>query len=582
MPPTSSLLRLGTALAMGALVLAGIATSAPAAANTDLEKHGLSRKQLLNLRDISHLPIPDLKGFSPAKPVSGFSAPEGDHWHTQAYKSAQGCVAFFLPPERDQSSIGFKVKNLKCNGQPLEGKGELQIIRKDKEGGRLTTVVGILRGQFSKGMLTGEGEKINLSFSSEGKLQGEIYIFGGEFKNSVLHGIGRRYWIELKAERPQAVYTHAKFEEGVPYDRVYMGALHPAPGVESVSHFLAMNKKGELFIDQAGYNQGRPVRGQMFLENDPHAWQTQLTTLQNGVIRAGSLRREAESAEIGRLDAICENFDFKPGKITCPAGSVATAWRGTTFLIKESAYAILSPSKGPGFVAENPGEKIYAGSPSNFAGEYSKTQCNHDLSLCQGRIITPIERTNAYFYGATEIQDGFIKILSASLHEKTSPDPEGNHPGKDRTLATCSKFDSATRCASGMIYRANGIALQGAWELKNIEHHQASASMAHVYFAEKTWSIEPKGFVEMELPDGRRARVEFENGVYKSVSSCSAPDEQDVRCTVKDGGLQYHYRRESSYEPPPKQPQWAMPQTQTRHKNIVVPKRQVYVLPGMP
>lgn len=52
---------------------------------------------------------PALTGFSSAQPVKGFEALPGDHGHTQAYRNAAGCVAFFYPPgEENVSDVALK------------------------------------------------------------------------------------------------------------------------------------------------------------------------------------------------------------------------------------------------------------------------------------------------------------------------------------------------------------------------------------------------------------------------------------------------------------------------------------------
>jgi hypothetical protein len=562
------------------LAVASALAASPAVASEESE----AKEMLTWLRGLRYEgPRPAPTGFSPAQPTADFTAPPGGHEHTQAYKSAGGCVVFFLPTTADNFGVSIKTKDLKCDGKPVEGKGEVQILRKAKAGDAANTVVGILRGQFAKGMLTGDGEKGNFTYAPDGKPVEDTYILLGNFENSVLNGKGERRWTGAKTDQPSTVSLEGTFKDGVIRGGVHMGRLNPLPGVEGDYVPLYFSERGNSYIEQAHLNGGKLMTGHMFFYNDPARWKVEFATW-NFFAVGSALTRAYRDADA--LYAVCEKWEFLEGKATCPDGNIGGGYNGKFFGVNRSPFSLPLP-----FNPKAAPFNVKAGQPVTIGIEMNGrpgVPCNEGLTRCAGKVIASVLGTSLYWYGDGEVRNGSVYLTSARLYERASGEAYSTDYKyeTDRVMASCSAFKSPVACARGVVYYKNGAKAAGEWEFDGVAFEQVSERGYMGYEAKRAFKLVLNGDVRMDYPNGSWAEVAMRDGEMRSVDDCGVAEGTSVTCSIEGTTVNFRNRSSGSSRPsaqyatpvePLRMPQINVP----AYRPIVVPQRPVYTLPGM-
>ncbi len=558
---------------------------------------------------------PALTGFSPAQPVKGVQAAPGDHGHTQAYRSAAGCMAFFFPLGEDGGSeVALKWSGPACNGKLVEGKGELQIWRRVGE----RTVVGVLQGSFTKGMLTGEGAKANFTFDKAGKPVPGMYIFNGTFANSVLHGDGVQRWTGAADARPSAWARQGKFQDGTIRGPVFLSQLRPYPGVEAQAQELWYSERGNTYIEQAQVNRGKLVDGTLFFEGDAIPWKAEVAVWRDDVPEAARLTR-MDMARQHVMIASCMQWRFEAARLACGQGNVSAGGSGGSIGIGEGAFGIRLPVAArvapfqPG-----PSAPVKIGlSDADIAA-----RCDAELTRCTGQGVLPVMGSLLYWHGDIEWRDGALRPTSASLYERPyaqrSRYTVGNDgsmtrsgsdaddakaqqidealrqkpydPGnRDKRIASCERFDSPVECSRGKLFFNDGGTFAGAWRYDGVTYG-SDGPTAPRYVVQDNQRTVRHGWGTATFPNGRWAEVHYDSdGDIDNVGKCDDPDSSDnFRCRL-DGATVVFSNDSSSQSRPQREvatPAYTAPSYSSgggggRYVPKVVPQRPVYVLPGM-
>ena len=506
---------------LGAALLCG-----PASAQSfqEDEAHQLLAS-LRALRDVGELP--SLTGFSPALPVANVVAPGGDHGHTQAFRDSNGCVAFFYPPSDDISGVAFKWSGAKCTGKLLDGPGELQVLRRVRlKSGAFNTAVNVYRGNFGKGMLTGEGDKGNYAFDASGKLVQDTYLFHGTFANSVLDGRGTKRWIGAPTDEPSAYSVKALFKEGTPDGPVLQGRLDPAPGVEADFTPLFYSPRGNPYVEQAHFNHDEMVQGSLFFHGDPTPW-TMETYNWLGIIQAGALSSDHAGA---KLHASCAKWDFTKDRVVCPEGTAGGGWRGQFFALDHKAFAIPVPYTASSTSVDGPlrvsdGELVVVGLE---ALDRPPIACSANLARCSGKLITSVLATPLYWHADATVREGTIYIDSGKLYERkngVSYSTEYEYES-DRLAASCSRMKSPLVCADGTVWFKNGGKVTGAWKFSGVDFEQVDEGGRLGYVAKRTVKMLPVGKVRFTYKEGSWAVVTMDDdGDLVNVDECDDPSD---------------------------------------------------------
>ncbi|MDD2686543.1 MAG: hypothetical protein PHY62_10320 [Gallionella sp.] len=271
---------------------------------------------------------PSFDGFSPAKRIK-LPAPDGATYYTDAYKNKNNCVTFFSKPDRGEKEFALKWSGGSCNGKPIKGIGELQILYKVEINGKVYTNIQTYLGNFENGLLTGEdGKRVNFSFDSEGRVQ-EIYELSGEFAFGLLNGEGRKTWTGPKDAHPSAWMQEGNFTDSTAYGLIEFTRANPFVGIEADWSELVLNENGDTYKYQSHQNGNESVSGVMFFEGDPIPWHTAMETVsgtkESTSPENGSFIRVSDKDEIGQriiLGADCESWELRSGQWFCPKGSI--------------------------------------------------------------------------------------------------------------------------------------------------------------------------------------------------------------------------------------------------------------------
>ncbi|HVR50946.1 MAG TPA: hypothetical protein VMS38_14520 [Pseudorhodoferax sp.] len=467
---------------------------------------------------------PSLAGFSPAQPVPDFKAPAGDHGHTAAYRSADGCVAFFYPPgEEGISGVALKWKGPACNGKPLQGEGELQILRRAGTG----TVVGVLQGRFANGLLAGQGSKANFSYDAAGQPLPDTYLFEGEFLHSVLHGQGISRWSGAADARPTAWARQGRFHEGLARGLVAQARLRPYPGVEAEVQDLWFGEDGTVPAEQARVNRGRPVPGLLFFENDAIAWRSEVAAWRDGQFQTARLLRMDTARQAG-LVASCVRWRFEARQLRCDQGAVSSGGASGELRLDDGPYTLPWPVR-PGGTGFRPGP----GAALHVALQDAQTpvRCNAELSRCTGRGAIPILGAGEYWWGDLEWREGSLQPVAAALHARgaddgtpaTAPQRPGYAPQSDAVLARCTRFAGPLQCAEGLLRSANGTRYSGAWVYDGVRFG-SDAGPARYEALPGDRRVRRTGWGTNTYADGRWAEVHFDDdGAMDAVGLCEHP-----------------------------------------------------------
>ncbi len=561
---------------------------------------------------------PTLTGFSPAKPVNGFEAAPGDHGHTQAYRSAAGCVAFFFPPgDEGGTEVALKWKGHACNGKLVEGKGELQIWRRVGE----QTVVGVLEGHFSKGVLAGEGEKSNFTFDKAGKPVPDVYSFEGTFANSVLHGQGAKRWSGAANARPSAWVQQGKFQDGTIRGGVMLYQLRPYPGVEAQVQPLWFSERGNTYIEQAQVNRGKLLEGTLFFEGDPVPWKSEVAVWRDGLPEAARLTR-MDMARRHMMIASCLQWRFEGARLACDRGSASAGGEGGSIGTDEGAFGIRLPV--PARVVTFQPEATTA-LTLGLDNAQIPARCDAELARCTGRGVLPVRGSLLYWHGDIEWRDGALRPTSASLYErpwvqrsistvandgtvtrtgsdaddakaeqieealrKTPYDP-GN---RDRRVASCERFDSPLECSRGKLFGKDGGSFVGAWRYDGVTY-SSDGPAAPRYTVQGNQRMVRRGWGTTTFSNGRWAEAHYDSdGDIDDVGKCDDPDSSDnFRCKLDGATVMFYNESSSNSSSSQSRPQrevaapvYTAPSYSSgggRYVPQVVPQRPVYVLPGM-
>lgn len=556
---------------------------------------------------------PALTGFSQAQPVKGFDAAAGDHGHTQAYRSAAGCVAFFFPPGEDGGSeVALKWSGAGCNGKLVEGKGELQIRRRVGE----QTVVGVLQGSFTKGVLTGEGVKANFTYDKAGKPVPGMYSFQGTFANSVLHGEGAQRWTGAADARPSAWARQGKFQDGTIRGGVILSQLRPYPGVEAQTQALWYSERGNTYIEQAQVNRGKLLDGTLFFEGDPIAWKAEVAVWRDDVPEAARLTR-MDMARQHMMIASCMQWRFEAARLACSQGNVSAGGSGGSIGIDEGTFGIRLPVVAR-VATFQPGPSTPVKIGLHDADMAAR--CDAELTRCTGQGVLPVLGSRLYWHGEIEWRDGALRPTSASLYERPAAQRStyavGNDgtmtrsgtdqddakaqqieealrkkpydPGnRDRRVASCERFDSPVECSRGKVFYGDGGNFAGAWRYDGVTY-RSDGPTAPRYAVQDNQRTVRHGWGTATFSNGRWAEVHYDSdGDIDDVGKCDAPDSSDnFRCRL-DGATVVFSNESRSQSRPQREvaaPVYTAPSYSSgsdRFVPLVVPKRQVYVLPGM-
>lgn len=520
---------------------------------------------------------PTLAGFSPAQPVKGFAAPAGQHEQTQAYRSASGCVAFFFPPGPEVADVAFKWSGPACKGQPVEGRGELQIRRRMGE----TTAVAVLHGEFKGGMLTGEAQKAYFYFDAKGQALPGVHLMVGSFANSVLHGPGSARWSGAPDARPAAWFREGHFKDGSLQGEGVLARLRPYPGVEAEIQRLRFDEAGDIYIEQARVNGGKLIEGTLYFEGDARPWTVELAVWRNASVEAARLLR-TDPVNQTVLLAACEKWRFDGPRLSCERGSVSHGTIVSSIGTSNGAFALRLPVRG-GEVPFRPG----ADAPVSVGvgdGEFP-VRCDAELSQCSGRGVLPVALSSLYWHGDIEWRDGAVRPVQASLYALRDKDAQPK-PDSDRRVARCDRFDDPLRCREGKVFWEDGGSFDGAWFYEGARF-EAEDKVPPRYVAHATQNIVPRGWGTLTYATGNWAEVRMDaDGDIVDVGKCDKPRESaSFTCRV-DGGTVFfraegRERRVRESEAPPRSVYTPPAGGGGRFERIPVPQRPVYVLPGM-
>ncbi|QRR35876.1 hypothetical protein JNX00_08455 [Hydrogenophaga sp. YM1] len=521
---------------------------------------------------------PTLAGFSPAQPIKGFAAPAGQHEQTQAYRSASGCVAFFFPPGPEVADVAFKWSGPACKGQPVEGRGELQVRRRMGE----NTAVAWLRGEFKRGMLTGEASKRYFYFDGKGQALPGVHVMAGSFANSVLHGKGTASWSGAPDARPAAWFREGVFKDGSLQGMGVLARLRPFPGVEADIHDLVFAEDGEIYIEQARMNGGRLLDGTLYFENDPVPWGLELASWREAAPEAARLNRLDAEQGVALVSA-CVKWRFEAARLVCERGSVSSGTAAGSIGLNEGGFTVRLPVHADGVPFRPLGEpKLSVG----LGRSEIPVRCDSDLRQCSGQGVLTVLGSALYWFGDIEWVDGALRPARAALYAHGSKLEDSPDPERDRRLATCERFDDALRCQRGKVFYNGGGSYYGGWRYTGVSY-RGEGRTPPAYVAQGEQDVLPFGWGQLTYRDGSWAEVHHDSdGDIDEVGKCDVPSESaSYRCHLDGQTVMFQAqgqgeRRVRQAEAPVTVPAFRMPDLGGGSRPAV-PQRPVFVLPGM-
>lgn len=546
-----------------ALLCAGLAPSAWSAPALEAAETVATRFEELR----GQLPRPPATaGFSAVSTASAFKAPPGDHGQTVAYKTKAGCVFF---ASSNATAAAWKGSGA-CNGKPLEGKGRLELKRTLDDKGR--TVVHVMEGRFTGGMLTGPAIKHNFIHTAQGQLESTIRL-KGEFANSVLHGDGERVdFNHAEDARPRAVAWRGNMVDGAPLGPGQFEREAPAPAVEADSYHV------EFLVDDA-ISLSKPPEGLMILKNwdaplgvRVHRWDGLLPE----TVQFEFMSDADEWSIWGHCNDLASNADglaCRKGKLVAMskafvASNVSDEW---TIPVSREANRDLAG--------------IF-GSHTFFVGDakiYLNIQCPPGQDTCRGMGGLPVAE-GIYLWGDYDYKhgEGIVPRNGANLHEMRGAKA---NPDSDPLLASCEVFESATDCERGRM-RIGDVWFKGAWTMAGSTHQFKGADDPYYQPLEMmggtlAFQLQPRGEGRLSFPSGAWADVSFdEDGELDGVGSCGHPDGR-ASCELTNRRVMFSIERRQQasqptrtvYVPPPSPPP-------PRFQPLTVPSRQTWIMPG--
>lgn len=553
------------------------ATAACAATNLSNFEDGTLLSQLQGIRFSGKAPA--LTGFSPSRAVDGLQ--KADRSYSTAYKSAAGCVAYFLPSTGGINNVQIKWSGKeKCNGRPLQGEGELLIRQDNIEGGKKQIVLRVLQGNFVDGLLQGKGKKTNFTYDESGKFVEDTYVLSGNFVNGVLDGDGEQAWTGPAAAIPSAWIKQGQFKNGdlVGGSSIIYAQLHPAAGVEAAVQKLKLSAKSEMLVHQAYVNDGKPVDGAMFLEGDAARWSTTIYSWDN-LPTSAVLKRHDAGNKFKTVELHCTDFGFQLGRIVCNEGLAFDFTTPFIFGVMNASYNYVLPVdsvKTPLRVRDN--TKVVVGTYNDA----NPMTCNQDLSLCKGDSQIMAVGFSGYWYGSAELRNGKYAFTKAKLFNQLEFDKKFD-PQKDKLILTCKNFSGPTDCENGEYYIGEQRKI-GHFKIEGVTTG-LDAKGEFSFERSGKFKVVMEGWGSIFFNENEWADVWYENDKITRVRDCG-DNSRNVKISCKMRNNVVVFVAEAEEQPDeerviPVEPfQW--PEIQApRFTPTPIPQRPVYVLPGM-
>lgn len=573
--------KIGVSMFLAISMLGNPATATATAAAADHERldeakndHADAGKFLAELRGMRFSgEAPSLNGFSPTQEIN-LSPPPGSNVYKTAYKSKSNCVVFFSPLGKVEHDLAVKWDGAKCNGKPIQGKGELAITyRTDASDGTFSHVF-VYRGRFKDGMLTGPSEKVNFVFYPDGRLKDDIYAFSGEFAYGLLNGAGAQTWTGPATDEPSAWVKKGNFKDGIPSGLITLSRLHPFAGVEADSGEQVLNADGGAYSYQWYNNGKKPVKGIMYFYNDPIQWQIATSEIKTGEMPGhAGIRRVDGSSE---LLAECDDWDIQKGRWSCARGTAAIASSARPDISLDGAFYIPVPvNKSGGMIRAGNGGRVRIGSENISAGH--EMLCNEALSLCHGKAIVTVGAYE-YWWGESEFSNGNLQPVSATLYHSSSPYEVD--PSKDKKLAVCEEFSSPTRCDRGALWAGDGISWRGGYTMHGVKYSSSAG-----YDIGSGWGLYIDGHGRLTWgKDGRWAEGDVNDNEWVSIDDCDEPaSSSKFICELHGNTVTFVEQRQRSYNSDSNS--YGNPYgngSSGGFTPIQIPQPQPYVMPGMP
>lgn len=499
---------------------------------------------LKNLRALkTPLALPSKSGFSPAKPIA-LAPPSSAHDYTMAYKSASGCVVFFLPESSNLLNISLKWNGPTCKGKPLSGKGILQILSNRLDDNGTRSIITTFNGQFEQGMFTGIGEKANFWLDANDGLLA-TYRYKGQFSNGILHGLGSTTYIGNASSQPSAWLKQGQFNDGIPFGKLTLARLNPYPGVEADVGEMIFNNEGQRFYDQSSNNAGTPVNGVLFFNRDTSPWETMTANTDKSdenfkpqlslITRSKHPSHQANSV----FYAACNSWVITESSWSCESGLFGMPHSKVGPLKAENtAFQFNIPIDAKTWLPlqVKDGSKLMFGLDSK--GEKQYFTCNSSISYCTGRTIINIERTPLYWWGDVVLDTTGIKPVSARL--MTVGNDKKLDIANNLTLATCTNFDNPTTCREGSIFYQNDGSRhwEGGFRLDGIAFEERGQSGSRL-IATNAYQVLKEGRGKVYYRNGW-ASVMTRNDKMVEVFECDIPEDDDsFTCELTNGEVEF-------------------------------------------
>jgi hypothetical protein len=493
-----------------------------------------------------------------ADPIPAFSAPEGDHGYTQAYRSSAGCVVFFFPlgtEEISKVSLRWEGTPAACDGQPLNGEGELLVWTQE---GR-DTVIRVMRGSFRNGMLHGTGEKANFIYPSGSRTPQSYYLFKGTFENSVLHGEGVLQYVGPPDARPRAYAQQGLFRYGAPTRGTvltergtHLIRLQPHEGVEADAYFgMAVQRDGSLDGTQfipTNLSRMTPPLGFMYMEGDAKPWRVEMSSWKSNQFVAAKISRGSVLIE-------CREWEQDGAKLVCPNGELRDTTGPTPLRVKYRDPIYLNKPRSPdGSIYYPKSRKLLTHTRLPDRREHTyELSCNDAMTDCKTQGPLSVEGTAAYWMGPLSLHTKVLLRAPTASSTLFLRRPPGSGGGKasypheagespDYAIAGCDRFSTATptHCDHGRVYFPDGSTLEGEWRLLNVEASTPEKPLPHAYRLTsdaKQAEIVPQGQGWITFASSRRAQLKFDaQGKAVAIAGCKDPSfGRTLNCRIQNG-----------------------------------------------